>query len=199
MSTLHFLKEALSKPADMVYEAITELMVEMPHEFNEKCIKCILRIRYDIPRPEKIAMLKRITENIGTLEEVKKKNLGRLFKMTIMIEVNVRKFVDKLRFLVEERKKKLSSSKRNKLNRELNNITLNAKLEIEEATFTLRGYLEVCMKKFSNEGKRDEFIEKCEKYKYQKAHFSFLDDIFVWKKKPNSDKPELRIFMTTID
>lgn len=85
------------------------------------------------------------------------------------------------------------------MNDQLSNINQNDKLVIEEETFTLRGYLQMSQQKFKDENDKMNLLERAPTLTYKKLHFSFLDDVLICKNKHTSAKPQLKIFLTTID
>jgi hypothetical protein len=63
ITSLNLLIKSLKRPVDDVVIQVVNLRLSMKQKnFNTKCIKCILRMRQDITREEKIAMLKLIEQ-----------------------------------------------------------------------------------------------------------------------------------------
>lgn len=63
----------------------------------------------------------------------------------------------------------------------------------------MRGYLGVAEMSYNDATKKKAIIKDASKLKYAKEHFSFLDDIIIWKKKPTSKTPTNKIFLVSID
>jgi hypothetical protein len=200
MKRLDLLIEALTMPSDRVVVCIVNLRISMKNKnFNTKCMKCILRMRHDIVREEKIAMMKIMEEQGATIKQRERRDLGKLFKQTIMVDNVVQSFVQKFKARYEMKMEAKRRKAQNQLNNDLLKINENERLVIEEESMSLRGFLGISKKKFKDYKKKDFIIKNLQKFKYSKMHVSFLDDIIQWKKKPTSKSTAKRIYLVTID
>jgi hypothetical protein len=84
------------------------------------------------------------------------------------------------------------------MDQDLLKINANERFEIEEELFSLRGFMGIVEKKFNDPSKKMGLIRAARRHKYEKMHFSFLDDIVVWKKKPTSKQPTKKIYLVNI-
>lgn len=200
ITSMDLLIKSLKKPVDEVVVLVVNLRIAMKQKnFNTKCIKCILRMRKDITREEKIAMLQLIENQASTIKKIERRDIGRLFKKTIMTDYYVRRFCSKFKMRYEKKKEAMRKKKQQKLDHDLLRINANERLEIEEELFSLRGFLGVTSVKFNDISKKMALIRDARKQKYSKMHFSFLDDIVIWKKKPTSKLPTEKIYLVNID
>lgn len=193
------LMDSLTLPPDQIKTPIQFLMLDMRPDFNTNCSKCILRLRGDIPRDQKIAILGEVLSEFSALRVEKNKNFGRMFKLKMMVNYRVKKFITILRDRAREKKKIVNQKKRENQINELNIINNNTDVDVEEEHLSARGYLKVSRQKFNSPQQKQSIIENAQKGSYQNGHFSFLDDIFVWKNQHTSNKPFLRVFLTSIE
>lgn len=115
-----------------------------------------------------------------------------------MTEMYVKKFCTIFKQRMKEKKDALQKKDQDKLDHDLLNINQNERLTIEEELFSLRGFLGVVELPFNDETKKKALIID-QKHKYQREHFSFLDDIILWKPKATSKTPTNKIFLVTIE
>ena len=195
----HFI-DCLKLPADKVVVSMANLRIIMKGKnFNIKCMKCILRMRHDIIRQEKVTMLRVLEEKSSAIKEKERKNLGRMLKKSLMTDQLVRQYCYKFKQRLEDKRKAKERKSQNRLDNELLNINANEKLQVEQESFGLRGFLGVNEFYCADPLKRDLCLKEIKIFTYSKMHFSFLDDIILWKKKPTAKTIHRKIYLVTID
>jgi hypothetical protein len=93
-----------------ILQNIVNLNINLGDKFNDKCMKCLLRLRKDFTKKQKAKLMKLILKQEENIKQIKKKNLGKLFYRGIMTEFRIHQFVQKFR----ERKQKRDEIKRKK-------------------------------------------------------------------------------------
>lgn len=200
LQKLDLLVECFILPSDKVVVSIANLKIQMKHNnFNNKCIKCILRMRTDITRQEKKMMFKVLEKQACKIKNKERQDLGKMFKKTIMTDMLVHQFCEKFKARFNRKKQEMRQKVQNQLNNELLKIEANERVEIEEESISLRGFLGIAEIPFNDDKKKYGVIKNIKKCKFIKMHFSFLDDIIVWRKKPTSKKIKKRVYLVTID
>lgn len=197
---LDLLIKSFKKTVDEVVVHVVNLRIALKQKnFNTQCIKCILRMRKDISKEEKTVMLKLIEDQSSTIKKIERKDCSKNFKRTIMTEFYVKKFCLIFKQRMHEKKEAMKKKEQEILDQDLLHINKNERLTIEEELFSMRGYLGVAEMSYNDATKKKAIIKDASKLKYAKEHFSFLDDIIIWKKKPTSKTPTNKVFLVSID
>lgn len=200
LKKVDLLTECLTLPSDQVVVSVANLKIQMKRKnFNNKCIKCVLRMRKDITIEEKKMMFKVLEKQACKIKNKERRDLGQLFKKTIMTDQLVHTFCQKFKARFAKKKAAMRLKEQNQLNNELLKIEANERLEIEEESISLRGFLGIAEVPFKDDQKKYSVIRNISRQKFTKMHFSFLDDIIVWRKKPTSKKVKKRVYLVTID
>lgn len=197
---IDLLINSLTLKVDKVVVSIARLKIGMKKKnFNNKCIKCILRMRGDISRDEKKAMFRVLEKQACHIKSKQRQELGRLLRKTLSTDQLVHGYVEKFKARFAKKRAAFRLKEQNQLNNELLKIEANERLEVEEESMSLRGFLGICEVSYKDAKKKFSVIQNIKNCKYKKMHFSFLDDIIVWRKKPTSKKVKKRVYLVTID
>ena len=156
-------------------------------------------MRLDISKEEKTVMLKLIEDQSSTIKKIERKDCSKNFKRTIMTEFYVKKFCLNFKQRMFEKKEAMKRKEQQMLDQDLLQINQNERLTIEEELFSMRGFLGVAESAYNDLTKKRAIIKDAQRLKFSKEHFSFLDDIIIWKKKPTSKTPTNKLFLVSID
>ena len=195
-----YIVEALESELENLGSSIVNLKVSLGPQYNEKFTKCILRLRTEFDKNEKDKIIETITNFKNEISDVSRKKQGaKLMTQSISTQFYVQQFVDNFKRKIQLKKEIQKKKENEKLKQDLMEINEIDRLEVEEQSINLRGYLGMVEKKLADPTKREKIINRVNKYKYSKFHFSFLDDIIQWKKKPTDKKAKGRLFLVTIE
>lgn len=193
------LYQCLVAPSDKVIVNILNLQIKLRDKFNEKCMKCLMRLRSDITEKQKKRIYRLIQEEEDRISAINRKNLGKMLYRGIMTEFRIHQFVQKFR----ERKRIRDANKKKKAqiqkDQTVMHINDNERLEVEEAAIGMRGMLKWCTKKLKKGEDPEELIYKAANFKYQTSHFSFLNELFLWKETASSHDHLGRVYILSID
>jgi len=195
------IQSTLVEPPEEIVVTFAHLMIEIKDSYNERCTKCILRIREDIPTKQKSLIVKLIAQNNVEIEKKAKRDWVDLFRRTIMLEVHVHKFIRILKDKVKDRREKQKFETNVRINEELQFIDNSKQREIEISSQLLRGFLSLKHTDMSDPAQILQIVDACIRNDspWKSYHFSFLEGILMWKKEPTSKKPTMRIFLATIN
>ena len=199
LEKIDLLTKALSDNLEEVPALIAKLKVAMGSQFNDNCTKCILRLRSDLTREEKVAIVEVIQSQKSLIEQAEKKEQRRVIKCNLLTEMRILNWLQRFRVRREQKLRLMADRDAARLQKQTLGIDEERKLEIEEELLGVRGYLDF----YSCEAKSLQEFErirvKPEKLDYNKYFFFFSDDVLQWKKKNTSSKSEGKVFITAIE
>ena len=126
---LSTLVAVFSSPENSLNSLFGELIVAMPDKFNEKSVKCILRIRSDLTKDQKhdiLKELKQVNDKLQKKAKSTKNSFGPYF-----LKLKVSRYLKGLRQRIKEKKEKIRLNTKIKQDKELTAINKNNQMEIE--------------------------------------------------------------------
>ena len=197
---LVFLAETLTKHFSSLKFCILDLAKVMKAKFfDEKSIKCILRLRTGMKKPDKEDLLAFLRPRLKVLKQNEAHEVRRVFKSTFMAEQVVRRYCRIIRNRIKKRKEEAAALSQSVLDEKLLQMKAEEKLVLERQAFILRSFMGIYETEQKNTEKMTEILSGIEEFKYTKMHFSFLDDWLVWKKSPTSKVYERKIGLAHIE
>ena len=186
MATVNDLVVSLTGRIDDIIDNMVNLKVKLGDKLNDKCIKCLIRLRPEITKEQKMKWFKLMKAEEDKINYLRKTNSSKMFYKGVMTQFHVHRFVNKLKARMAEKALNQSRVIKKKVNKELMSINDNERLEMEENAQGLKGVLEFTSKKFDRGKHPMMFVRAAPGYKFTSSHFSFLKDLFVWKDKAGS-------------
>lgn len=199
MEKLDLLIGALKDEIDKVVSHIVKLKISLGKAFNDNCVKCVLRLRKDVSKDEKMALLDIIEKQAATIKSAERKGMGKLFTKSLMTEFRILNYVQKFRERFALKQELMLQKEKYKLNKDMLGLDEESQLEVEEDLINLRGILEFASEKYKDAKELEKMKEKIHKQSYKKKFFSFLEDIISWKEKTTSKQAEGKVYLVTIE
>ena len=187
-----------SESTTKVVSSIVHLSVEMRSDFNNKCIKALLRLRSDLSRSEKKEVKYLLNQEKSNIAKLQKKNIGKLFYKTVMTEYRISQFVERFRKRKREKELVMRKAIKEQKRREVMDVDESELLEVEESSIGMRGVLKYVKKKVKKKQTVDSLIEKASKFSFSEAHFSFVDDFLIWRDSMASSEIKGRILLVNL-
>lgn len=107
---------------------IFNLRVKLRDKFNEKCMKCLMRIRPDFDKEKRNHVYNLVKEEEEKIMSESKMNSGKMFYKGIMTEFRIHNFVDRFRARMKEKKEMLRKKKQREQDREVKTINENERM-----------------------------------------------------------------------
>ena len=184
---------------------IVKLKVSMGKQFNENCIvasadqKCILRLRQDFSKEQKHAVIDAINKQSEIIKLAERKEMTKMFTRSVMAEFKILSYLSRFRARYEKKKLVLAERDKTKLQKLTFSLDEERKLEIEEEIIGMRSNIELYSDGCYGPEGLEKLKGKLHKLSYAQMHFSFLDDVLLWKKKNTASKAEGKVYMNTIE
>ena len=204
IAKLTSVEDALMGPATEIPVHIVKLKLALQSQWNDNCTvasphqKCLLRLRKDIPKEEKIAIMKSIENQGQLIKGAQRKELGKLMSKSLMTEFKISRFVANFRARFEKKKKDIELRKNIALKEEILTGPSDS-VDSVESCMSVRGNLEFKLRAYESKTVLDRVKSKGETNTLDKFYFCFFDDILAWKQKSNSTKVEGKAFLVSID
>ena len=196
---LESLYEILSSDSTTkVVSSIVHLSVEMRSDFNDKCVKALLRLRSDLSKSEKKEVKYLLKQEKSNIVKLQKKNVGKLFYKTVMTEFRISQFVEKFRKRKRKKEMVMRKAMKEQKRRDVMDVDEGDLLAVEEAAVGMRGILRYVKKKVKKKQTVEAVVEKVKKYTFVAAYFSFLDDFLIWRDSMTSSEIKGRVLLLNV-
>ena len=191
--------QCLVAPSDKVVLNIMNLHVKLGDKFNEKCMKCLMRLRSDINDKQKQRIYVLIKEEEDRIKQMRRVNFSKSFYSTIMSQFKIHQFV--IRFRERKRLRDLNKKKKEQVQKDqaIMQINDNERHAVEEAAIGMRGMMSWCKKIISAHTDPDDVVNKARTFKFEQSYFSFLNELLIWKQESNSSEQQGRVFLIQVD
>lgn len=120
--------KALTGNPEEIVQHIFNLRVKLREKFNEKCMKCIMRLRPDFNKKKKAKVFKMMEEEEEKIRKESKRNVAKLFYKQIMTEFRIHQFVQKFRIKMHIRNEIMRKRAQKEQDRSVKNINENERL-----------------------------------------------------------------------
>lgn len=198
IAKLTAVESALNGPPEEIPVHVVKLKLALGNQWNDNCTKCILRLRKDLPKEEKIAVMKAIDNQGALIKGAQRKEMGKLITKSVMMEFKISKFVHDFRNRYERKKKDIEMKKQMALKEEVL-AGPSDHAETVEGCMSVRGNMEFKLRTYENKTVLERVKSKGETNTLDKFYFCFFDDILAWKQKSNSTKVEGKVFLVSIE
>lgn len=157
-----------------------------------------MRLRKDMSREEKIAVMTSIENQNKLVKGAQRKELGKLVGKTLNLEYKISKFVQNFKARREKKLREIEEQKQIALKEELLNGPKDGEDTVENC-MSIRGNIEFKLRAYESKTVLDRVKSKGETNTLDKFYFCFYDDILAWKEKSNSTKVEGKVFLVAIE
>ena len=198
MKKVECLNEILTFEPEKVIVPVVNLKMLIREAFSEVCIKNLLRMRPDINSEIKSHLICLVQQEREEIKKRTKKSLGKMLRRGVMTEYMVHAYVIRFRQRRQDKMEFLARAQKQKQSEDLLTINASERLEIEESSISMRGYLGVAQASKPDNEREEDFVEQCGKLSYKKQFFFFLDDVVLWKDKSSAKQINSRIFLCNI-
>lgn len=178
--------KTLTGNEEEIIHHIFELRMKLRDKFNEKCMKCLMRLRKDFNKKKRAKVIQMLEEEEEKMKNASKRNIGKMFYKGIMAEFRIHQFVQKFRLKLQLKKENLRKKVQQEKDRAVKTINENERMEVEEAAISLRGNLRWCKKTIAHNQNEEAIIGYADNYHYATSHFYFDHDLLLWKEKNTS-------------
>lgn len=151
---LGFLISSLEEPFPKILSKIVNLKIFMKDNFDDNCVKCILRMRKDLEverRHQIVEVIKKETSALSKLREKSKQDyrIDGDENRKNKVDLQLKKFFFKVKLAIEARKQSLEKKKKVEESSTLTNIVEDSKVrqameQIQEHGLDLHENIQIC-------------------------------------------------------
>jgi len=192
---------AFTDSLDKIPVHIVTLKLSMSTQYNDKCTKCILRLRKDLSREEKDIVFNVLEKEKEVIDKLQRKNMENKITLGFLTKFRITRFVKKFKERYAKRKEQQKQEEKEyaKIAKQALVLDDERRLDLEEEIANLKGNLDLAIKELKAPELIAKYKNKIDKLPYQKYFICFSEDILCWKTKSSSNKIEGRVYISNIE